>query len=146
MNYGTRIGIALWSLIPGFIAKNKGRSFWGYYFLSFLITPLVTMIITICLKKITPIRTNSSDVFSPNKVSSLSIDSKSGPQNLEDVQPQIDADVQATVKKLEVMEQQQDEFIEPKKIKFCRRCGFELIRDSEFCSYCGSQIEKVTSI
>lgn len=41
----TLIGIALWALIPGFIAKKKGRSFWGYYFLSFLITPLLTMII-----------------------------------------------------------------------------------------------------
>ena len=43
------IGIALWALIPGFIANNKGRSFVGYYFLSFLISPLITMIITICL-------------------------------------------------------------------------------------------------
>lgn len=43
------IGIALWALIPGFIANNKGRSFFGYYFLSFLISPLITMIITLCL-------------------------------------------------------------------------------------------------
>lgn len=43
------IGIALWALIPGFIAKKKGRNFWGYYFLSFLISPLITMIITLCL-------------------------------------------------------------------------------------------------
>lgn len=43
------IGIALWALIPGFIAKKKGRNFWGYYFLSFLISPLFAMIITFCL-------------------------------------------------------------------------------------------------
>ena len=45
------IGIALWALIPGFIAKKKGRNFWGYYFLSFLISPLITMIIAICVSK-----------------------------------------------------------------------------------------------
>lgn len=42
------IGIALWALIPGFIARNKGRSFWAYYFLSFLISPLITIIIAAC--------------------------------------------------------------------------------------------------
>jgi len=47
---GGIILIALWALVPGFIARNKGRSFGAYYFLSFLITPLITMIITICLK------------------------------------------------------------------------------------------------
>ena len=46
------IGIALWALIPGFVARKKGRSFWGYYFLSFLISPLITMIITFCLSNL----------------------------------------------------------------------------------------------
>lgn len=45
------IGIALWALIPGFIAKSKGRSFAAYYFLSFLISPLITMIIAICVSR-----------------------------------------------------------------------------------------------
>ncbi len=45
-------GIALWALLPGFIAKKKGRSFWGYYFLSFIITPLISLIVTLCLRDI----------------------------------------------------------------------------------------------
>lgn len=49
---GSIIGIALWSLIPGFIAKHKGRSFVGYYFLGFLITPLISTIVTICLSNL----------------------------------------------------------------------------------------------
>ena len=44
--------VALWSLIPGFIAKHKGRSFAKYFFLSFLITPLITMIIALCVKNL----------------------------------------------------------------------------------------------
>ena len=47
------LSIALISLIPGFIAKNKGRSFWGYFFLSFVISPLITIIITLCLSRVT---------------------------------------------------------------------------------------------
>ena len=46
------IGILLWALVPGFIARSKGRSFWGYFFLSLLITPLITMIITLCLSNL----------------------------------------------------------------------------------------------
>lgn len=46
------LGIALWALIPGFVAKKKGRNFWGWYFLSFLISPLITMIITFCLSNL----------------------------------------------------------------------------------------------
>lgn len=42
MGWNPLLGIALWALLPGFIAKHKGRSFWGYYFLSFLVTPLTT--------------------------------------------------------------------------------------------------------
>lgn len=39
------IGIALCSFLPGFISQKKGRSFWGYYFLSFVITPIISTII-----------------------------------------------------------------------------------------------------
>ncbi len=46
--------IALWALIPGFIARHKGRSFFGYFFLSFLITPILCTVIILCLKRIVP--------------------------------------------------------------------------------------------
>lgn len=48
INWSSIIGLALWALLPGFIARKKGRSFWGYFFLSFLISPLITTIITAC--------------------------------------------------------------------------------------------------
>ncbi len=47
MGWNPLLGIALWALLPGFIAKSKGRSFWGYYFLSFLVTPLTTILIAL---------------------------------------------------------------------------------------------------
>ena len=45
-------GIALWALVPGFIAAHKGRNFAVYYILSFLITPILTTIIVLCLSRI----------------------------------------------------------------------------------------------
>ena len=52
INWSFMLGIALWALIPGFIARKKGRSFIGYFFLSFLISPLITIIVTLCLKNL----------------------------------------------------------------------------------------------
>jgi hypothetical protein len=35
-------------LLPGIIAGNKGRSFWGYIFLGFIVTPFVAAIAAAC--------------------------------------------------------------------------------------------------
>ena len=32
------------------------------------------------------------------------------------------------------------------KVKYCRKCGYELVNDSEFCSQCGTKIVKNTEI
>ena len=70
INWSTLLGIALWALIPGFIAKKKGRSFAGYFFLSFLITPLITTIVTLCVKNL------NSPSESAEKTKSDSVDSQ----------------------------------------------------------------------
>ncbi len=65
------VGVLLWALVPGFIAMAKGRSFLGYYFLSLLITPLITMIITLCLsnlKKQIPIAPNEEILARLNEI------------------------------------------------------------------------------
>lgn len=38
-----------WALLPGFLAKSKGRSFWGFFALGIL-SPLVLTIVVLCLK------------------------------------------------------------------------------------------------
>ena len=48
------LGISLvlyiaWALLPGFLAKSKGRSFWGFFALGIL-SPLVLTIVVLCLK------------------------------------------------------------------------------------------------
>ncbi len=94
------IGIALWALIPGFVAKKKGRNFWGYYFLSFLISPLITMIITFCLSNL-----NETKAIESTSVSTENADSN-------------EADI----------------------VKYCRKCGEQLIDGSKFCRKCGTEI------
>ncbi len=89
------LGMALWALIPGFIAKKKGRNFWGYYFLSFLISPLITTIIALCI----------SNISEKNEKETASSD----------------------IDNIEI-------------IRFCRKCGEQLIDNSNFCRKCGTEI------
>ena len=71
MGFGSLIGIALWALIPGFIARKKGRSFGAYYFLSFLVSPLITMIIALCVKNLNeeslPEQSNSNTQYTDDQ-------------------------------------------------------------------------------
>lgn len=47
---GTAIAISLvWALLPGFLAKSKGRSFWAFFLLGIL-SPLVLTVVVLCLK------------------------------------------------------------------------------------------------
>lgn len=43
------VGIFLWALVVGFFAKQKGYSFYKYFFLSFLVTPLISIILVLPL-------------------------------------------------------------------------------------------------
>ncbi len=132
------IGIALWALIPGFIAKKKGRNFWGYFFLSFLITPLITMIITACLKNTSVELDHSNDnviettVVPETTETSLSLPDNTLPQaSLSSSQSLNENHVEESAEEMPIM----------RKIQFCRRCGFKLIDGSIFCSKCGNRIE-----
>ena len=46
------VGVALFALIPGFIANAKGRSFWVHFILSFIFSPLLGTILVLCLKRV----------------------------------------------------------------------------------------------
>ena len=158
MNWTPIIGIALWALIPGFIAKHKNRSFWAYYFLSFLITPLFTMIITLCLSKLNPLGIPEEDTISstPDKEIELTgqstlrqpIQQEELPlpiqqkERSEQAATQISTDLPPQRKQLSSNNVTTKGKQDYSKIRFCRRCGFELIENSEFCSRCGTEIEK----
>lgn len=123
MNWTSIIGIALWALLPGFIAKKKGRSFWAYYLLSFVITPLITTIITLCLSKIKeeeqPVVQSEAEVVERTIVAEST-----------EIKPE------------EISSRSEVSNEVPRKIMYCRRCGSKLIEGSEFCSNCGISIEK----
>ena len=115
MEFGSLIGIALWALIPGFIARKKGRSFWGYYFLSFLISPIITTIITLCVK-------NLNEEYRPEQPTSTtqSTSHQSAPANVALPESPAAGD----------------------RILFCRKCGEKLIDNSKFCRKCGTEVVK----
>lgn len=149
MNYASLIGIALWALIPGFIAKRKGRNFWGYFFLSFLISPLITMIITLCLSRID----NSIDKYNELIKKKMMECTKCGYKgDYLDECPQCGYKGKLySYEDEESINSNQDESNNAKcgttgnqsKVLFCRKCGVKLLENEKFCRKCGAQIVKV---
>lgn len=113
MEIYTIIGIALWALVPGFIAKKKCRSFWGYYFLSFLISPLITIIIALCVSDKT-----------------CAYYAKHPP----DYRPGANRSEASATNPLYANLPVADD-----RVLFCRKCGEKLMADSQFCHKCGSE-------
>lgn len=141
------VGILLWALLPGFIAKNKGRSFWAYFLLSLVITPLITTIITLCLSRISNDNNTPADSNTPNQETS-SVPAASDPTLLQaevsstdPVPLVIDTTAEdATINSIDRSIPQELPIV--RRIQYCRRCGFKLLDDSAFCSNCGNEIEK----
>ncbi len=132
----TLIGIALWALIPGFIANKKGRNFWGYYFLSFLISPLITMIITLCLSKKTEIEYLEEY---PNRITECKSCGYRD-KNFFNACPKCGRYAKQYVYLNEEIPTETD------KVRFCRKCGEKLIDNSQFCRKCGTEIVEEPAI
>ena len=169
-------GIALLALIPGFIARGKGRSFWGYYFLSFLVTPLISIIVTLCVsnlnkpaeKKPEPSNDSAkglSKAFSTSpknkaELSTASTKSASQPASSLTLPAAIPSESDSeeknntpTVSTNPVLEEdvetpsvisRENESTSVLPVsRFCRKCGFQLVADSDFCSHCGTKVVTV---
>lgn len=132
------IGIALWALVPGFIAKKKGRSFWGYYFLSFLISPLITTIITLCLSKVT----DEEKIELPEDPNRITECKSCGyrDKNFFNACPKCGNYAKQYVYLNEEPVDHTD------KVCFCRKCGEKLIDNSQFCRKCGAEVVKEPTI
>ncbi len=114
MKFSVLIGIALWALIPGFIAKRKYRSFWGYYLLSFLISPLITMIIALCVSdKICEYYAENPPPYRPKP----DHQEASAPSNLPEPN---------------------------NRVLFCRKCGEKLRANGQFCHQCGTETKIIS--
>lgn len=53
VNYTVLAGALVWSIAVGSMASKRGRSFIGYFLLSFLVSPLISMIIVLCRADLT---------------------------------------------------------------------------------------------
>ena len=140
MEFASLIGIALWALIPGFIAKNKERSFWGYFFLSFLITPLITTIITLFLSKKTE---NNNIPKSQNNVKYNVTHRVTECISCGYRDPIYFAECPKCGKSAtRYVNLDSETHVDADKISFCRKCGEKLIDNSEFCRKCGTKVAK----
>ena len=144
--WGTIAGILLWALLPGFIARKKGRSFWAYYFLSLVITPLITMIITLCLGKKNNLERKDTPIRESNELTSDHYERDIYNTN---VVPVLDQSVEKNGDTSHGKLVQEDLFAEhhikptastEDEVVFCRYCGFKLLDGSAFCSHCGKKV------
>ena len=44
-------GIVLLSILAGYLGKQKGYGFWGPFLFSFVISPLISLIVVLCLRE-----------------------------------------------------------------------------------------------
>lgn len=154
MEIGSLIGIALWALIPGFIARKKGRSFWGYYFLSFLISPLITMIITLCVKNLNEeyrpeqltSTTQSTNRQAAPPANSYSANTPGWQCSCGRFHPKYESSCICGKSKTDNFALAPAKVDLPEapavgdRILFCRKCGAKLIDRSKYCSKCGTEI------
>ena len=124
------IGLALWALIPGFMAKKKGRSFWGYYFLSFIISPFITMIIVAFLRNLN----KPADIVEDIVEISNDNDNIVLPQSLGESTQEPDN----VIVNDEVLSEKDGNVKETRLV--CGKCGNYLINGSRFCGTCGTPV------
>ena len=153
------LGLALWGLVPGFIAKRKDRSFWGYFFLTFLISPLITIIIALCVS-------NKRRKYVPTE--SIIVEKKTNhkeePQYLyssENISgwkcscgrahPQYESSCVCGKSKFDIMNSPKTEETSSEtaaqpavsnQIRFCKKCGERLLENSKFCRKCGAEVHQ----
>ena len=121
--------------IPGFIAKKKGRSFGGWFLLSLFITPVITTIIVVCLPKL-------EDDLTTNHHSPVSIPMNNYGMAEDENTDRAFAPLPSNNDETILSNQPDDStiIVPQPSVRFCRRCGFELIEDSKYCGNCGAII------
>lgn len=160
IKWASILGIILWSLLPGFIASKKGRSFIGYFLLSFVLTPLVTTIITLCLSNKNKVKSDYAEIknepLPPTPTNSeaqkddtviakqiIASEAKSNERDslavgLDDSLNQSEAsnNTETTPPNCEA----NDRGDSPLELIYCRYCGFKLLSGSDYCSHCGKKV------
>ena len=160
MNWPSIIGIALWALLPGFIARKKGRSFWAYYFLSFVITPLLTTLITLCLSKIDAEDSNQEPPYmvNPTTTAEKVVVERALLPSQEDEKPSTEIEINThsdppkestsmifNSRSVQEPESKQENPAETDnntsaRPVFCRKCGTKLGNNVLFCHRCGTKV------
>ena len=149
IKWASVLGIILWSLLPGFIANRKGRSFIAYFLLSFVLTPLVATIITLCLSNKNKVKSKDREI----KNEPLPPSSANNEEHEDDV---IASEAKMSVNDHSVYcnvsltpdaysnkteETSMEETKQSVDILFCRYCGFKLLEESDYCSHCGKRVK-----
>ena len=147
MNIFYWIGNALLALIPGFLAQKRGRHFWGYYLLSFLLSPLFSAIVVLCLEDLRLADCDEQSADATREVANYDLANASKWQcSCGRFHPKYETSCICGKSKTDNLPPVSVETTRPEsdpssdKICFCRKCGSKLIENSKFCSKCGTEV------
>ena len=101
----------IFSIVCGFVAKSVGRSFWKYFFLSLLLSPILGFVVLLIKGKKTDeqVVVNHYEAWNDSQP-------YSSPSQANSATPSG----------------------EP---RFCSACGAEIEPNAKFCSYCGNPVQ-----
>lgn len=125
-------------IIPAMIAEGKGRSFWGFYFISWFVSPIITTFVALCLSKEGKVYVQ---VMPPQHGAQPPADAtwrcKCGRTHPKYVSSCVCGGSRSDNAKATA-----GNTAAAQKSCFCRKCGSKLLGDSQFCDKCGTKVEK----
>lgn len=147
----TILFFAPFAVLAGHLAKKKGRSFWGFFALGYILSPLLSLLIVLCLK---PRQPDTAPDAEPSPDAPAD-EPAQAPISMDNT-PSGDAPMTPSASESADQSAAAETTIlhvpdvppapvsvppVPPAVRFCSRCGAQLTPGSRFCDSCGHNLD-----